>query len=79
MLPRDLESCVQLVATTFLTLPPTEQLLLRLRYCDELGCDAIASIFGTSRSAIHVRLHRARDHLRTLVAERLQPETAITR
>jgi len=41
-------------------LSAADQLILQFHYCDDLTCDSLVHIFGTTRRAIHVRLHRAR-------------------
>jgi len=66
-IPRDLESRIELVETTLTSLPQRDRLLLRLHYFDEIGCDTLATIFGTTPRAIHVRLHRARERFRALI------------
>lgn len=68
-IPRDLESRIELVESTLTALPGPDRLLLRLHYFDEVSCGTLASIFGTTPRAIHVRLHRARERFRALIHE----------
>jgi len=48
-------------------LPENYRSVLLLRDIEELSTEEVASILGVSRSAIKVRLHRARQALRTLL------------
>jgi len=68
-IPHDEESRAELVAATLAKLAPADRLLLQLRYFDDFTCDALAANFGITRDAIHVRLHRAREHFRVMLME----------
>jgi len=68
-LPRDLESRSELVESAMAVLRPTERHLLQLHYFDDVGCDTLARIFGTTTRAIHVRLFRARERFRSAIQE----------
>jgi len=72
-LPRDIESRINLVQKAFARLPSMDQLVLRLHYCDDLPCEALTSLFGTTVRAIHVRLHRARKRFRAEIEEHTAP------
>jgi RNA polymerase sigma-70 factor (ECF subfamily) len=52
-------------------LPPSYRTVLMLRDIEELDTDETASMLGISQNAVKVRLHRARQALRTLLERRL--------
>jgi RNA polymerase sigma factor (sigma-70 family) len=49
-------------------LPVELQIMLQLYYWERMGTEEIASVMETSRGAIKLRLHRARDRLRDTIA-----------
>jgi RNA polymerase sigma factor (sigma-70 family) len=61
-------------------LPPGQRDVVLMHYVDDLSCEEIARLLGTSPGAVRVRLHRARAQLRRELAP-LAPAaaTAITR
>lgn len=50
-------------------LKPELREVIYLRYGEELGIGDIASVVGISRSAVYVRLHRARKALKQIILE----------
>ena len=48
-------------------LPETYRTVLLLRDIEELSTEEVASLLAVSRTAVKVRLHRARQALRTLL------------
>ncbi len=68
-IPRDFESRSELVELTLAALPAAQRLVLQLHYFEEVDCHTLARIFGTTTSAIHVRLFRARERFRALIHE----------
>lgn len=48
-------------------LRPRDREVIVLRYLDETSVGEIAAVLGLSRSAVEVRLHRARERLRELI------------
>jgi len=48
-------------------LPETYRTVLTLRDIDELDTDEAASLLGITANAVKIRLHRARQALRTLI------------
>lgn len=55
-------SCVE-------SLPLDHRIVFQLHDVEDLGAGEIAEILSLSRTAVHVRLHRARQGLRTLLAD----------
>jgi RNA polymerase sigma factor (sigma-70 family) len=49
-------------------LPPGQRDVVLMHYIDDLSCEEIASLVGTSPGAVRVRLHRARTQLRRELA-----------
>ena len=62
------ETC-QAVRLAVQKLPSRSREVVVLHYLDGIGIDEIATILGLSRNAVEVRLHRARNRLRHLLAE----------
>jgi RNA polymerase sigma factor (sigma-70 family) len=59
---------LELVRDAVGVLPPTQREVVLMHYVDDLSCDEIASLLGTSPGAVRVRLHRAREQLREQLA-----------
>jgi len=59
---------LQLVRDAVEVLPPGQRDVVLLHYVDDLSCEEIARILGTSPGAVRVRLHRARAQLRLELA-----------
>ncbi|MFE1883346.1 RNA polymerase sigma factor [Streptomyces diastatochromogenes] len=57
-------------------LSPADQEVLRLAAWEELGAEEIAMALGCGRRAAVMRLHRARQRLKTQI-DRLRPSTAV--
>ena len=53
-------------------LPETYRTVLVLRELEELSTDEVASLLGTTANAVKIRLHRARQALRTLLDPHLR-------
>jgi RNA polymerase sigma-70 factor (ECF subfamily) len=53
------------------TLTAEERRLVNLRYESDLAHPAIAKVLGVPEGTVKVRLHRIRNHLRTLIPEPL--------
>lgn len=51
-------------------IPIEQQDLLELYYWQELGGPELAAMYGSTERAVHGRLHRARERLRKLLADR---------
>src|ERR671939_248481 len=49
-------------------LPPGQRDVVLMHYVDDLSCEEIARLLGTSPGAVRVRLHRARAQLRQELA-----------
>src|SRR5204863_950312 len=49
-------------------LPPAQRDAVLLHYVDDLSCEEIARLLGTTAGAVRVRLHRARAQLRRELA-----------
>ena len=49
-------------------LPPGQRDVVLMHYVDDLACDEIARLLGTTSGAVRVRLHRARTQLRRELA-----------
>lgn len=62
--PVDDRSLLQLVREAVEVLPNGQREVVLMHYVDDLSCDEIASLLGTSAGAVRVRLHRAREQLR---------------
>jgi RNA polymerase sigma factor (sigma-70 family) len=60
----DDRSLLQLVREAVEVLPSGQREVVLMHYVDDLSCDEIASLLGTSAGAVRVRLHRAREQLR---------------
>jgi len=56
----------QLAENLLSALPPKERSLLILKEIEQLSIEELASIFKTSKSAIKLRLFRARNHLKAV-------------
>lgn len=52
------------------TLPDTYRTVLLLRDIEEMSTSDVAAMLGTTENAVKIRLHRARQALRALLAER---------
>jgi RNA polymerase sigma-70 factor (ECF subfamily) len=50
-------------------LPPSHRIVLLLRDIEELDTEEVASLLGVTTNAVKIRLHRARQALKTLIAE----------
>ena len=48
-------------------LSPSDRLLLVLYYLEEMSGDEVASSMGVKLETLHVRLHRARQKLKTIL------------
>ena len=59
---------LELVRDAVDVLPPGQRDVVLLHYVDDLSCDEIAQLLGTSPGAVRVRLHRARAQLRLELA-----------
>lgn len=57
------------VASLLAALPPGDRELLRLRYHQDLPCARVAELLGLHPATVRVRLHRARNRLRVLLAD----------
>jgi len=55
-------------------LPEAYRIVLQLRDIEELSTAETAEILGTSNNVVKIRLHRARQALRTLLDEHMRPE-----
>jgi len=55
-------------------LPDAYRIVLQLRDIEELSTAETAEILGTSKNVVKIRLHRARQALRTLLDEHMRPE-----
>jgi RNA polymerase sigma-70 factor, ECF subfamily len=53
-------------------LPETHRTVLLLRDIEELGTAEVAGLLGVTENAVKIRLHRARQALRTLLDPHLQ-------
>ena len=56
---------LELVRNAVEVLPRGQRDVVVLHYVDDLSCDEIARVLGTTSGAVRVRLHRARAQLRT--------------
>ena len=63
----------QLVRKSIDELPDTYRSVLLLRDIEELSTEEVASMLGTTANAVKIRLHRARQALRTLLDPHLRP------
>ena len=63
----------QLVRRSIDELPDTYRSVLLMRDIEELSTDEVATMLGTSANAVKIRLHRARQALRTLLDPHLRP------
>ena len=52
-------------------LPPAQRDAVLLHYVDDLSCEEVAAVLGTTAGAVRVRLHRAREQLRRELAPHL--------
>lgn len=59
---------LQVVREAVELLPATQREAVLMHYVDDLSCDEIASLLGSSAGAVRVRLHRARSQLREELA-----------
>ena len=50
-------------------LPPSHRIVLLLRDIEELDTEEVATLLGVTTNAVKIRLHRARQALKTLIAE----------
>lgn len=66
----------ELVRRAIDRLPEDYRTILLLRDIEELNTEETARLLGISQSLVKVRLHRARQALRTLLAERLESPAA---
>ena len=57
------------VLATMRTLPEEKRTILIMRYVEGLGPSEIAETLGLSANVVSVRLHRAVEHLRTLLED----------
>ncbi len=55
-------------------LPDAYRIVLHLRDIEELSTAETAEILGTSKNVVKIRLHRARQALRTLLDEHMRPK-----
>jgi RNA polymerase sigma-70 factor (ECF subfamily) len=55
-------------------LPDPYRIVLHLRDIEELSTAETAEILGTSKNVVKIRLHRARQALRTLLDEHMRPK-----
>lgn len=62
--------CADLLGQVFATLPPRQRQVLRLRWLDGLGIDAIAGLLGTSHTNVRQQLFKARRNMLTRYQER---------
>ncbi|HSQ01531.1 MAG TPA: sigma-70 family RNA polymerase sigma factor [Candidatus Dormibacteraeota bacterium] len=65
----------RLVRRCITQLPETYRVVLTLRDLDELDTDETAALLGITPNAVKIRLHRARQALRTLIERALADET----
>lgn len=65
------EQTRRLVRRCIAQLPETYRVVLTLRDLDELDTDETAALLGISANAVKIRLHRARQALRTLIERAL--------
>jgi RNA polymerase sigma-70 factor (ECF subfamily) len=63
---REMSECVQEFVDD---LPETYRSVMVLHYLEGFSTDEIAKIVGTSSGSVRVRLHRAREELKTLLEE----------
>jgi hypothetical protein len=68
VLQGDERELLELVRDAVGVLPPGQRDVVLLHYVDDLSCDEIARLLGTSPGAVRVRLHRARAQLRLELA-----------
>jgi len=66
--PAEARVVLQLVTDAVEVLPPGQRDVVLMHYVDDLSCDEIAALLGTSPGAVRVRLHRARAQLREELA-----------
>lgn len=62
--PFEEQQTLSLVREAIALLPPGQQEAVVMHYVAGLSCDEIASVLGTTSTAVRVRLHRARVQLR---------------
>jgi RNA polymerase sigma-70 factor (ECF subfamily) len=65
----DLHTDIEALQNCFAKLSHDDQRILRLHYYDGLSAAQIAVVLDITRSAVLVRLHRARQRLRRLLEE----------
>lgn len=68
----------QRIVEALRTLPVEQQVLLEMRYWQDLEADALAEILDLTANAVRVRLHRARTALRERLDLEADPEDAHT-
>ena len=66
--PYEDRAVLQLVREAVEVLPAGQREVVLMHYVDDLSCDEIAAVLGTSSGAVRVRLHRAREQLRDELA-----------
>lgn len=66
--PYEERAVLQLVREAVEVLPAGQREVVLLHYVDDLSCEEIAAVLGTSSGAVRVRLHRAREQLRDELA-----------
>jgi hypothetical protein len=59
---------LQIVQDAVALLPPGQRDVVLMHYVDDLSCEEIARLLGTTPGAVRVRLHRARTQLRRELA-----------
>ena len=70
--PTDME-ILNRVRSAVAALPARYREPVVLRYLQELSTDEIAQILGISQNALHVRLSRARKHLKENLSKQIEP------
>lgn len=66
---------LELVRDAVEVLPPGQREVVLLHYVDDLSCEEVARLLGTSPGAVRVRLHRARRELQRQLAPSFVPIT----
>jgi RNA polymerase sigma factor (sigma-70 family) len=66
--PYEDRAVLQLVREAVEVLPAGQRDVVLMHYVEDLSCEEIAAVLGTSSGAVRVRLHRAREQLREELA-----------
>lgn len=67
------EELRDLVRANIARLPDAYRIVLHLRDIEEMSTEETAAILGITKNAVKIRLHRARQALRTLLDEHMRP------